>query len=138
MNRRTSILATVTGIRVGLAGVLIFTRPGLPGTPDVDPKAAAATKSVPAVGARGPGIPPAPGSTQNAPPDANPGAPTANLKTVANALHLDYKSVTVVVTAPAGLGITDRLDVSLRFGKEGQHVTQPYDNAAGNRLRTSR
>jgi len=46
---------------------------------------------------RGPGIPPAPGSTQNAPPDANPGAPTANLKTVANSLHLHFKSVTVVV-----------------------------------------
>jgi hypothetical protein len=134
MNRRTSILATVTGISVGVAGVLIFTRPGLPATRDVVPKAATATATGPAAGARGPGIPPAPGATQNAPPDANPGAPTANLRTVADALHLNYKSVTVVVTAPPGLGITNRLDVSLRYGDQGEHVTQPYNNSAGNRL----
>ncbi len=126
-NRGTSILATVTGISVAVAGVLLFTR-----TPETVVKTTASSQTAP--GVRGPGIPPAPGSTQNAPPDANPGAPTANLKTVANSLHLNFKSVTVVVKAPPGLGLTNRVDIDLRYGSQGEHLTQTYDNASGNRL----
>jgi hypothetical protein len=133
-DRRTSVVATITGISIAVAGVLIFTRTDVPGIPPAVPKAAAATNTVPAAGARGPGIPPAPGATQNAPPDANPSAPTSNIHKVADALHLNFKSVTVVVTAPAALGVTNRLDISLRYSNQGQHVTQPYNNSAGNRL----
>jgi hypothetical protein len=126
-NRRTSILATVTGISVGIAGVLLLTR-----TPEVVFKTDTASNTTADV--RGPGIPPAPGATQNAPPDSNHGAPTANLKKVANALHLNYKSVTVVVTAPHGLGLTNRVGIDLRYGSQGEHLAQTYDNRSGNRL----
>src|SRR5690348_16098092 len=129
-DRRNSVLATVTGISVAIAGVLVFTRTGLheAGTAD------GGTKAAPAAAVRGPGIPPAPGSTQNAPPDPNPGAPTANLKKAANALRLKYKSVTVALLVPAGLGLTNRVDVSLRYGSQGEHITQTYNNQSGNRL----
>jgi hypothetical protein len=115
---------TVALIAVGL-GVLLVAR----GHDPVTPRATADT-------ARGPGIPPAPGGSQNAPPNQNPGASTANLKKVAGALHLDRKSVTVVVTLPPGLGVTNRVDVSVDFDERGtsQRITQPYDNTKGNRI----
>jgi hypothetical protein len=138
--QRNAVLATVTGISVGLAGVLLFARSG---TPDDVPRAAAATQAGAAAtgtgtagAVRGPGIPPAPGASQNAPPDPNPGAPTANLKRVAGALQLRHKSVTAVVTLPAGLGVTNRVDVSVLFGNgtQSQRITQAYNNSDGNRF----
>jgi hypothetical protein len=124
-NRRTTV-GIAAGIVLGLAGVLLFARMPAPLTLE------SATTN-----ARGPGLPPPPGASQNAPPNPNPGASTANLKTVANALHLNYKSVTVVVTLPAGLGVSNRVDVSVSFDERGPHaqrVTQAYDNANGNRI----
>ncbi|HEY2949680.1 MAG TPA: hypothetical protein VGJ53_15005 [Micromonosporaceae bacterium] len=142
--QRNAVLATVTGISVGLAGVLLFARSAPSGTPDDVPRAAAATQTGAAAtrtgtagaAVRGPGIPPAPAASQNAPPDPNPGAPTANLKRVAGALQLRHKSVTAVVTLPAGLGVTNRVDVSVLFGNgaQSQRITQAYNNASGNRF----
>lgn len=119
------VMGTIALIGVGLTGAVLVAR-------GYDPVTARAT----ADNARGPGIPPAPGASQNAPPDANPGASTANLKKVANALHLDRRSVTVVVTLPPGLGVTNRVDVSVDFDERGasRRVTQPYDNTRGNRI----
>jgi hypothetical protein len=57
--------------------------------------------------------------------------------TPSNNLHLNNKSVTVVVTLPPGLGITNRVDVSVDFDERGpnhQRVTQAYNNAQGNRI----
>jgi hypothetical protein len=141
VGRSRGLFATATGVIVGLAGVLLFVqfqRPD-PADPPVLAVPQAVVKSAPASvgkGVRGPGIPPAPGASQNAPPDPNAGAPTANLKRVANALHLKYKSVTAVVTLPAGLGVTNRVDVSVDFDERGQsqRVTQAYSNADGNRI----
>jgi len=136
-DRRTSVLATVTGVAVAVAGVLLFTRFGLPPTPgDGRPKAAAATASASTAkpGVRGPGIPPAPGGSQNAPPDLNPSGPTANLTRVANALRVSSSSIQVAVFVAAGLNLTARVDISALFGVQGQRVTQTYDNARGNVL----
>jgi hypothetical protein len=126
-NKRTTV-GIAAGVVAGLAGVLLFARMPAP---------APVTLESMANNARGPGIPPAPGSSQNAPPNPNPGASTANLKMVANALHLDYKSVTVVVTLPPGLGVSNRVDVSVSFDERGQHaqrITQAYSNSNGNRI----
>jgi hypothetical protein len=134
------VLATVAGIVVGLAGVLLFVRVG-GSTPDApsEPTPAAAVMSGSGFtgnGVRGPGIPPAPGASQNAPPQPDAGAPTANLKRVAGALLLRYRSVSVAVWLPAGLNLTARVDVSVLFDEGGQarRVTQTYDNARGNRF----
>jgi hypothetical protein len=119
------VTGTIALIVVGLTGALLVAR----GHDPVTPRATADN-------VRGPGIPPAPGASQNAPPDANPGASTPNLKKVANALHLDHKSVTVAVTLPPGLGVTNRVDVSVDFDERGasKRITQPYDNMRGNRI----
>ena len=134
-DRRTSILATVTGISVAVVGVLLVVRTGLPGTPNgVVARPAAAEKSTNSVG--GKGIPPTSDYTYSEPPDANP-APTANLKIVKSYLQVKHKSVTVVVALPAGLGITNRVDVSVDFDERGpnhQRITQTYSNAHGNRI----
>jgi hypothetical protein len=137
--RRTRTLATVTVtvtvVSVAVAGVLLFVRTGLPGTPNVVVLTpAAAEKSTNSVG--GKGIPPSSDYTYSEPPNANP-APTANLKIVSTALQMKSKSVTVLVTLPAGLGITNRVDVSVDFDERStthQRITQTYDNAHGNRI----
>ena len=138
-DHRPSVISTAVAVAIGLAGVALFVR--LPRPDPVDPAAepAAAVRSGSTAGpaARGPGIPPAPGATQNAPPDANPGAPTANLKKVADNLHLNFKSTTVVVTLPPGLRITNRVEVSTLFDEgapNAQRITQTYDNGNGNRM----
>ena len=136
---RTSVVATVSGVSVAVAGVLLFARSGPSGPTYVVPEAVAVTSTGPgpAAGARGPGIPPAPGGTQNAPPNPYGDAPTANLKRVANALRVGYKSVNTLVTLPAGLNLTARVDVSVLFDERGngsQRVTQAYDDARGNRF----
>jgi hypothetical protein len=138
-NHRPSTMATAVAAAIALAGVALFVqlpRPD-PVDPAAEPAAAVRSGSTHGPAARGPGIPPVPGATQNAPPDANPGAPTANLAKVANNLHLNFKSTTVVVTLPPGLGITNRVEVSTLF-EEGapnaQRITQTYDNGNGNRM----
>jgi hypothetical protein len=140
--RRVRVLATVTGISLGMAGVLLFVRFGPPPTPDSaapNPAAAAHARSAAANSgsaastARGPGLPPPPGASQNAPPNPYGDAPTANLKRVANALRWNNKSITAVVTLPAGLNLTAPVDVSILFGAYGPRATQTYNNATGNR-----
>lgn len=138
-DHRPGVMATAVSVAIGLAGVALFVRLPRPDPvdPAAEPAAAVRSGSVADPGARGPGIPPAPGSTQNAPPDADPGAPTANLKKVANNLHLNFKSTTVVVTLPPGLGITDRVEVSTLFDESApsaQRITQAYNNVNGNRM----
>jgi hypothetical protein len=84
-DRRISILSTVTGISVAVAGVPLFVRTGSPATPNgVAARPAAAEKSTNSVG--GKGIPPSSDYTYSEPPDANP-APTANLEIVARHLQ---------------------------------------------------
>ena len=46
-------------------------------------------------------------------------APTANLTAVANATQVHAKSVTAVVTVPAGLPVTNPVEVSVVFGADG-------------------
>jgi hypothetical protein len=134
-NRRRGALVIAAMISVAVAGVLLFVTTGLPAPPNVVvARPAAAEQSTNSVG--GKGIPPSPGYTYSAPPDANP-APTANLKIVSSYLQVKYKSVTVVVTLPRGLGITNRVDVSVDFDERStthQRITQTYDNAHGNRI----
>ena len=130
-NHRTGAVVTATAVAVAVTGALSFGRSDTPELVIARPAAAVGTDGN---SIRGPGIPPAPGSTQNAPPDPNPGAPTPNIKKVANALHLTNKSVTLVLTVPAGLGLTNRVDVSVGYGTEGKHLTQAYNNESGNRM----
>jgi hypothetical protein len=139
--RRVGIVAGLCAAVIGLAAAAQYVRHGYGAGPDPGtavPVAAVRTGTVPTPGndVRGPGIPPAPGSSENAPPDPNNGAPTANLKRIANNLHLTYKSVTAVVTLPAGLGVTNRVDVSVLFGTGAQakRITQSYNNSNGNRI----
>jgi hypothetical protein len=133
-------MATASAVVVGLAGLLLLVRCQASSSTEPNaPAPAAATRSGSDTGngVRGPGIPPAPGATQNAPPHANAGAPTADLKKIANNLHLNHKSVTAVVTLPAGLGVTNRVDVSVLFDEGGtgaKRITQAYDKAHGNRI----
>ena len=141
-DRRPSVVATAAAVVIGLAGVVLFVRFPRSDPPDpvAEPAAAVRSGSNAGNGVRGPGIPPAPGATQNAPPDANPGAPTADLKKVADNLHLNFKSVTVVVTLPPGLGLSNRVDVSVLFDEgspNAKRITQAYDNAQGNRFVTN-
>src|SRR5689334_17645105 len=131
MNRiRNGVLAAITVHAAAVTGGLLFSRASQPDPLTVRDVANAST--APANGVRGPGIPPAPGASQNAPPNPNSNAPTANLKQVANNLQLRVRSVSAVVTLPAGLNLTHPVSVSILFG--GQRVTQPYNNAAGNRF----
>jgi hypothetical protein len=131
MNRiRNGVLAAITVLAVAVAGGLLLSRAPQPDSLTVRDVANAST--APANGVRGPGIPPAPGASQNAPPNPNSNAPTANLKQVANNLQLRVRSVSAVVTLPAGLNLTHPVSVSILFGS--QRVTQPYNNAAGNRF----
>src|SRR4051794_21749591 len=135
MNRiRNGVLAAITVLAVTVAGALLVNRAQQSDAPESSAvrDVANASTAAPANGVRGPGIPPAPGASQNAPPNPNAGAPTANLKRIANALQLRYKSVNAVVTLPAGLNLTHPVGVSVLFGS--QRVTQPYNNASGNRL----
>lgn len=91
--------------------------------------------------------PPTPGTTGDGTPETGPAtgdatptveqggphaaAPTANLRTLANALAVLNKGVTLGVTAPAGLNVGD-VEISILFGS--QRVTADYDNAAGKRF----
>jgi hypothetical protein len=70
--------ATATGLGVAVPGMLLFTRIGPFDGSEAVPRNAAATGTAQPPGGRGPGSPPAPGSTQNAPPNPNSDAPTAN------------------------------------------------------------
>jgi hypothetical protein len=135
-NWRNSVLAAVAAIAVAFAGAYLLGRSGRSEAPNQVVRPAAVVRSG-ADAVRGPGIPPAPGSTQNAPPDPNAGAPTANLRHVANAIEVRAKSVTTVVTLPPGLNLTARVDVSALFDEgaaQAKRVTQTYDNTSGNRL----
>jgi hypothetical protein len=134
MKPRATVLAVVAVAVVG-AGALVLAWSGPSNTPNVvEARPAAVERSTNSVD--GKGIPPSSDYTYSAPPDANP-APTANLKIVASYLQLKSKSVTVVVTLPAGLGTTNRVDVSVAFDERGpnsQRITQTYSNAKGNRI----
>jgi len=120
---------------VAVSGALLFARSGPSDTPNVvEARPAAVEGSTNSV--EGKGIPPSSDYTYSAPPEANP-APTPNLRIVASYLQVKSRSVTVVVALPAGLGITNRVDVSVAFDERGpnsQRVTQTYNNARGNRI----
>jgi hypothetical protein len=70
--------------------------------------------------------------TENAPSDPFFDAPTPNLNRIANALRVREKSVTGVVSVPAGLNLGTPMEISVLFGTT--RVTQNYANGAGNRL----
>ncbi len=59
-------------------------------------------------------------------------APTANLTKLANAISEKQKSVTNLITAPAGLGLTKPVTISVSY-EGGGTVTQSYVNGSGNR-----
>src|SRR4051812_26856214 len=83
MNRiRNGVLAAITVLAVTVTGALLVNRAQQSGAPEslAVRDVANASTAAPANGVRGPGIPPAPGASQNAPPNPNAGAPTANLK----------------------------------------------------------
>jgi len=74
-------------------------------------------------------------------PDNRYVAPTQNLTLVANALRLNYKSLTTFVTIPQGLPVTQPVEVSIGYyspaglyGPGFQRMTQSYVRSAGNRF----
>jgi hypothetical protein len=67
-----------------------------------------------------------------APKPATPG-PDDALTRLAGATVIRSRSVSTVVTVPAGLPVANRTDISILFGT-GQRQTQVYDAAAGNRF----
>jgi hypothetical protein len=71
-----------------------------------------------------------PGGTADPGPRFQTGS--ANLDTLAEALSLHHKSVTVVVRAPALLAIARPVDITVVFG--GTPVRQAYSRAHGNRF----
>lgn len=74
-----------------------------------------------------------PGSTEAPKPTA--AAPTAALSSIADATVIRSRSVSTIVTVPAGLPVTDPTEISILFGFSGSsRLTQTYDPAAGNRF----
>jgi hypothetical protein len=149
-DRRTSILATVTGIGVGIAGVLLFVQygPASDPTSPINPTAAAHAGSVSA-NSRRPGLPTLPPVLEwpgnSASPSSRPGesdvphanAPTDNLRRLATALRLKHKSVTGVLTVAAGLNLTAQVEISILWdfgGPRPTRASQDYNNATGNRF----
>jgi hypothetical protein len=74
------------------------------------------------------------GSTSgtNAPAGPFSTAPTENLYQIASHLSLRHKSVSTVVSVPAGLPITNNVEISVLFGTE--RLTRNYSRATINRL----
>jgi hypothetical protein len=147
-NRRVSVLATVTGVGVGIAGVVLFARFGPPVGPEsYDPAEAANASSV----AGDPRKPPAgmpslpfpslpggrPGSSSSSPSGApTVDAPTENLRKVVAALRFTYKSTTGVLIVPPGLNLTGTVEISMLWDEGSARptrATQNYNNATGNR-----
>jgi hypothetical protein len=63
-------------------------------------------------------------------------APTENLGRLATALRLKHKSVNGVLLVPAGLNLTNAVEISILWdvlGPRPTRVTQDYNNATGNR-----
>lgn len=74
-----------------------------------------------------------PPSTEAPKPTA--AAPTAALSSIANATVIRSRSVSTIVTVPAGLPVTDPTEISILFGFSGSsRMTQIYNPAAGNRF----
>jgi hypothetical protein len=70
--------------------------------------------------------------SDEAPKPTNPG-PDDALTRLATATVIRSRSVSTVVTVPAGLPVTNRTDISILFGY-GQRQTQAYDATNGNRF----
>jgi hypothetical protein len=147
-NRRVSVLATVTGVSLGIAGVLLFVRFGPSVGPETyDPAERANARS----GAGDPRKPPAgmpslpfpswpggrPGSSGPSPSGAPAvDAPTENLRRVVAALRFAYKSTTGVLIVPPGLNLTSTVEISMLWDEGSSRptrATQNYNNATGNR-----
>jgi hypothetical protein len=151
-NRQVRILATVTGISVGIAGVLLLIRFGPPASPESPPDPAEAANARSA-NSRWPGLPTfpsfpgrsglpggsgSPGGSPSPTPTGGPyaNAPTDNLRKVAAGLQFRYKSTTGLMTVPAGLNLTAPVEISVLWDETGPRrtrVTQDYTNATGNR-----
>jgi hypothetical protein len=71
-------------------------------------------------------------SGTNAPAGPFSTAPTENLYQIASHLSLRHKSVSTVVSVPAGLPITNNVEISVLFGT--QRLTRNYSRATINRL----
>jgi hypothetical protein len=145
-----SVLATVTGISVGLAGVLLFVRFGPPGSAEPpNPAERANTSSAtanprrpplgmpsfPALPGRQSGSGPSAGSP-SAPAGPSVDAPTENLRKVVAALRFKYKSTTGVLIVPPGLNLTGTVEISMLWDEGSSRptrATQNYNNATGNR-----
>jgi hypothetical protein len=68
----------------------------------------------------------------NAPAGPFSDAPTENLFLIASHLSLRHRSVTTVVSVPAGLAITDPVEISILFGT--QRITKMYNRAVINKF----
>jgi hypothetical protein len=67
-------------------------------------------------------------------PDDRYVAPTANLTMVANAIRLNHKSLTTLVTATPNLPVTQPVEISIGYYSPAgnQRITQSYVRATGN------
>jgi hypothetical protein len=149
-------LATVTGIGVGLAGVLLFVRFGPPvDAESPNPAEVANASSVAGNAGRPPvgfpsglAFPSLPGGRPGTDPSTGPGtgpstsagplvdAPTENLRKVAAAVRFKYKSATGVLMVPPGLNLTGPVEISMLWDEGSPRptrATQNYNNATGNR-----
>jgi hypothetical protein len=64
-------------------------------------------------------------------------AATENLGRLATSLRLKHKSTTAVLTVPAGLNLTNQVEISILWdslGRSPTRATQNYNNATGNRF----
>jgi hypothetical protein len=59
-------------------------------------------------------------------------ASTENMNRLANAMRHTHKSVSSIVTVPAGLNLTNPIEISIGYG--GPRITQSYVNHNGNRF----
>ena len=152
-NGRVSVLATVTGISVGLAGVLLFVRFGPPvGAESANPAEAANVRSAagnprrpplgmpsfPSLPGHRPGSSPSASAGPSAGPSAAPlvDAPTENLRKVVAAVRFKYKSTTGVLMVPPGLNLTGPVEISMLWDEGSSRptrATQNYNNTTGNR-----
>ena len=64
-------------------------------------------------------------------------APTDNLTQIANSLRLQTKSLTTLITLPAGLSVNQSVEVSIGYFSStaaSQRITQSYVRSTGNRF----